>query len=98
MGALVAGAFNACFLHKIEQKLHVKDPLQLVYNPIWTVHDEWQHRDADDGVKRSTQAAFSCRFDNSGRPIWTNGWDPSQQNKGLKFFSSVDKIALFHRL
>jgi len=41
---------------------------------------------------------FSCRFDNSGRLLWTNGWDPSQHNQGLKFFPGIDKIALFHRL
>jgi len=55
---------------------------------MWTVQDEWQHRDAGDGVKRSTQAAFSSRFDNAGRLLWTNGWDPSQHNKGLKIFPS----------
>jgi len=97
LGAYFAGAFNAWFLHKIEQNLHETDPLQFLYNSMWTFQDEWQHGDIDDGVKRSTQAAFSCRFDNSRRLLWTNGWDPSQQNQGLKFYPGIDEITLFHR-
>jgi hypothetical protein len=96
MGALFAGAFNAWFLRQKEQNLHETDPLQFLYNPMWTFHNEWQHGDTDDDVKRSTQASFSCRFDNSGRLLWTNGWDPSQPNQGLKFYPGVDEITLFH--
>jgi hypothetical protein len=33
-GALFAGAFNALFLHQIEQNLHETDPLQFLYNPM----------------------------------------------------------------
>ena len=98
MGAYFAVAFNGWFLHQIEQNLHEKDPLQFIYNSMWTVQDEWQHGDADDDVKRSTQPAFSCRFDNSEGLLWTNGWDPSQPNQGLKFYPDVEEITLFHRL
>jgi hypothetical protein len=98
VGAYFAGAFIALFLHQIEQNLHETDPLQFLYNPMWIVQDEWQHDNTGDGVKRSTQAAFSCRFDNSGRLLWTNGWDLSQPNQGLQFYPYVDKITLFHRL
>jgi len=94
VGALFAGEFNAWFLHQIEQNLHKKDP----YNPMWTFQDEWQHGDTGDNVKRLTQAAFSCKFDNSGRLLWTNGWVPSQPNQGLKFYPGVDEITLFDLL
>jgi hypothetical protein len=98
MKAYFASAFIAWFLHQIELNLHKTDPLQLLYNPMWTLQDEWQHGDTGDGVNRSTQAAFSCRFDNSGRLLWANGWDPFQQNQRLKFYPSADEITLFHRL
>jgi len=96
--AYFPGAFNAWFLHHIEQNLHETDPLQFLYNPVWTSQDELQHSDTGDSVKRSTHAAFSCRFGNSGKLLWTNGWYPSQPNKELKFYPGVDAITLFHRL
>jgi hypothetical protein len=34
VGAYFAGAFNALFLHQIEQNLHETDPLQFLYNPM----------------------------------------------------------------
>jgi len=91
VGAYFASAFIAWFLHQIEQNLHETDPLQFLYNPMWTLQDEWQHDDTGDGMKRSTQAAFSCRFDNSGRLLWA-------KNQGLKFYPDADEITLFYRL
>ena len=98
VGAYFVGAFNAWFLHQIEQNLHETDPLQFLYNPMWTSQDEWQHGDTGDDVKRSTHAAFSRIFDSLGKLLWTSGWDPYQPNQGPKFYPSVDEITLFHRL
>jgi len=36
--------------------------------------------------KHANSGSFFCRFDSAPCLLWANGWDPSQQNQGLKSF------------
>jgi len=96
-----AAAFNVPNVHQICQNLHDTDHQTSRYVGIWSSPAHWQINGCDTTPKRPTQEDCSCRYDNLTvhhayfKPIV--GILPNRI-KGCKFFSCVDKIALFHRL
>jgi len=59
-----AGAFNALNFHQICQNLHETNHQTSLYVGVWSSPAHWQINGRGTTLKRPSQAACSCRFDN----------------------------------